>query len=123
MEEKDKPRNFARILRNFVILHKLHEKTGLIGWDTAFIKNISVKGCYFASSRIYEKGQILDIQIFLPILKKPLFLSAEIKRCEGHQKQLNLYGIAVEFIDLNDQQKDILKQTIDFFQQKGKKNN
>ena len=125
MDEKNKQkdkRTFSRILWNFIILHKLHEKAGLIGWDTAFIKDISVKGCYFSSSRIYEKGQVLDIQIFLPILKNPLFLTGEVKRCESH-KQLSIYGVAVEFMELNAEQKDILIQTIDFFQRKKEEKN
>jgi len=110
-------REFSRILWNFVILHKLYEKGGLIGWDTAFIKDISLKGCYFSSSRIYETGQLLDLQIFLPILRNPLFLIGEVKRCEGH-KQLSIYGIAVAFVDLNTEQKNILKQTVNFFERK-----
>jgi len=103
-----------RITRTFIIRHRPRQDGELFEWDECFIKNMSLRGCYCSGSHPYKEGDILDIQIQLPTAKEPLRLTGEVKRCHP-DKPLGVYGIAIQFLDLDEQQKNIINETIAFF--------
>lgn len=113
--KQDDRRISPRISRNFIIKHRPHTSEDL-PWDICFVRNISLKGCYCSSDKPYEEGQILDIQIQLPAFKEPLQLGGEVKRCDfDKNKPAAICFIAVEFIQMDEQQKHILSETVAFF--------
>ena len=115
-DKQNEKRESPRIARNFIIKHRPHQSDDSIDWDICFIKNISLKGCYCSSSRPYEPGTMLDIQVRLPSLPEPVVLSGKVKRCDTEVgKPVNLFGVAVEFMGLNDEQKKCITETVSFF--------
>jgi len=119
--DPNEKRQSPRIARNFIVKHRLHHDGNSIDWDACFIKNISLKGCYYSSSRPYNVGELLDLQIRLPTLPEPVLLFGKVKRCSCEVgKPVNLYGIAVEFTNLDEEQKKCLAETVSFFLPKQK---
>jgi len=55
--------------------------------------------------------EILELQIILPEMERPVGLQAMVRRTEDGSGQ---HGIAVQFLDLKDEQQDQLHQIIKF---------
>jgi len=108
-----------RIAWSFMVRFRPHEETGRGGWAVSVIKNISIGGCYFYSNVAYESGQILDIEVQLPRLIDTMKFTGEVRRCEhSEEEKTNIYGVAVQFRDMDEQKKDIFVKTITFFLKK-----
>ena len=109
-----------RIAWSFMVRFRPHsDKAERGGWYIAVIKNISVGGCYFYSNIPYEPGQILDLEVQLPRLLEPMKFMGEVRRCECRdEEQVNIYGIAIQFTDMDQAKKDIFIKTITFFLKK-----
>ena len=109
-----------RIAWSFMVRFRPHSEVPVRGgWYIAVIKNISVGGCYFYSSVPYESGQILDLEVQLPRLVDTMKFLGEVKRCERNEEEkVNIYGVAVQFTDMDQAKKEIFIKTITFFLKK-----
>lgn len=89
--------------------------------DITRTRNLAEKGIFFTASNEFSPETILDIKISLPISGESIELEGRVISCEEIKKGF-IYGIRVEFINLNDKQREILREFVQFFLKgKGKK--
>ena len=67
-------------------------------------KNIGVEGILLTSSEQLETGMILDLEVFMPDTREPVYLEGEVRWCSpagkddsGEEK----YDIGVKFLDVD----------------------
>lgn len=66
-----------------------------------------------------ETGRILDLDVRLPRLIEAMKFTGEVRRCEHNEEdRVNIYGIAVQFTNMDETKKDIFIKTITFFLKK-----
>ena len=106
-------RAHPRIAWHFVVRFKSHQSSR---WDFSTLKDLSLGGCYFISSKPFELGEILDLEIKIPSLNTSLGFTAEVRRCQGEKMGVNAIGVS--FIQVDESQKKALQQTVDFFLKK-----
>jgi len=77
--------------------HSAHKYAGLC-------KNVSVEGLCFESKKKLQKGDILLIEVYEPIIKRPVFMDAEVCWSRKFPKDVrrNTYYTGVRLISVND---------------------
>lgn len=66
--------------------------------------NISAAGLGFISKQWYNKGDVLEMRMMLPMMPPvALYVYGDVVKVE---KQVNVYNIAVKFIEMDDEIKD-----------------
>jgi hypothetical protein len=110
-------RAFPRICRRFIVKFRPKVEIENLPWQVSIIKNISLGGCYFYSAVPYNQGRILELVIQLPLSKSPIYTRSEVKRCEklSDASELPTFGVAVQFLGLSSQDKEILDSTVRYF--------
>ena len=109
-------RRHPRISWNFLVRHHPHDEGG--DWaELSTVRNISIGGCYFGSSRTYPVGQVLDLQVKLPGVKDPLVFQGRVRRCDAGEGA-SVWFIAVEFMNMDTPQRDEFTRVISFFLKK-----
>ena len=84
-------------------------------WDVSTIRNISETGLLFYSSGNYEPGSEVEIRMMNPVLLEEIACSAKVVRCFPLAKMAGMYGVALEFADMKESDKEALKKTIEIF--------
>lgn len=111
-----------RISWSFSVRFKPHESKNRGVWGVSLVKNISVGGCYFYSNIPYKIGQILDLEIKFPVLMEPMGFVGEVRRCEyNEEEKTGIYGLGVQFIEMDESKKDNFIKTVEFFLRKQSK--
>jgi len=114
-------RSHPRIPRQFIIRARAHD-AGTRRWELPILENISLAGCYFLSSVRFEIGQILDIEVQLPVMREPLCCSGEVKRVEPKGTAPDSpCGVAVQFHEIEEDKKQKFQQVVDFTLKRQKK--
>lgn len=115
-------RKHPRISWNFVVKFKPKDSHDS-EWQVSTIKDISQGGCYFHNNLSFEAGEILEIQVQFPSLRVPMQFIGEVRRCESlsQDKNFPLFGIAVMFLEMDEEKKKEFIDTIIFFLKKKKK--
>ena len=86
------------------------------------IFDISEGGCFFFGGFPHKAGEILELEIRFPILEEYMRFRGEVKRCEQDKtKHFPRYGLAVQFIEMDEQKKKQFVDTINFFLKKQQK--
>ena len=113
-------RSHPRIDWSFVTKVRLAESDER--WQMTNIKNISEGGCYFYSSRAFEVGKAVELEIKIPSVDNPIYFMGKIKRCEERKKgTTQVYGTAVQFEMMDESKKDKFIEAITFFLKMKKK--
>jgi len=82
--------------------------------DIARTKDLSEKGVAFTASSLLPPRTILDIKLQLPLGKESVDLEGRVLGCEEIKKNL-IYGVRVEFINLEEEKRDLLKRFVQLF--------
>ncbi|MBU2541215.1 MAG: PilZ domain-containing protein [Candidatus Omnitrophica bacterium] len=111
-------RRYPRISWNFIVKFRL--KTSQDSkWFISNITNISQGGCFFYSPVPYEIGQTLEVEIQFPRLTQPMHFLGEVRRKVDEENALNSrYGIAVMFLEMEEEKRKEFLESIDFFLKK-----
>jgi len=107
-------RAYVRIQRQFITKYRDRVSQEFV-WEFPVIKDISEGGCYFHSSVECKIGQLLDIEIQFPRLKEPMAFVGEVMRIDDQSGDLQRYGVAVQFVDMEQEKKKIFIETLKFF--------
>jgi len=113
MEDESKwleKRSHPRVPRRFVMRAKPKGDMSR-KWELPTIRDISLAGSYFYSGFHFEVGQELDIEVTLPVLKDPMRIMGVVRRVEAGP---DIWGIAVEFVQMNEDEKAKFQEVIDF---------
>jgi c-di-GMP-binding flagellar brake protein YcgR len=111
-------RNYERIKRHFVVTYKVRGKEEKP--EVSQIKDISEGGMFFTTSKNYLAGTILEVKLKTPISSLGINLLAKVIESEEVAPQL-IYNTRVAFLQMDTLSKSLLKETVDFFIRKIKK--
>lgn len=118
MTSSEERRSHERIKRQFVVNYKVRGKEGK--YDVSQIKDISEGGLFFTTSTDFLKDTILEVELKTPV--SALGINLLVKVIESKQVVKGLiYNTRVNIIEIDDSSKVLLKQTVDFFIKKFKK--
>ena len=87
-------------------------------WEFSTLNNISLGGCSFSSSRVFKTGEVLELQIKFPVSRDFLAFRGEVKRCEEIKGECG-YRIAVSFLEVEEEKKELLSMTVEIARRKG----
>lgn len=116
-------RQHPRIYRSFMIRFKPKGQEDS-DWQVSTTNNISRGGCYFNSDNKYNAGELLDIDIRFPVLRDFMRFTGEVNRCEFRDsKNFSICGLAVQFLQIEEDRKKVFQDTLDFFLKKQQSDN
>lgn len=111
-----------RIAWSFMVRFRRQKSEEQQGWVVSVINNISLGGCRFNSSIPFNPGEVLEIEVTLPLLTSPMKFIAEVKRCiPSDDVKVKIYDIGVQFMDMDQDKKDKFVETVTFFLKKHSK--
>ena len=111
-------RQFERLKRKFVVsYHSLDEPKS--SFDISQIKDISLGGMRFVTSRGYAPEAKLAIELQTPFIRERLTLEAKVLESKEVVKDL-IYDTRVIFPQLGEDAKHYLTKTIEVFLKKDK---
>ncbi len=79
--------------------------------DVSQSKNISGGGMLLSSNRSFDKGTVLSLKVRLPFKNEPISFNGKVLESQEIVKGLH-YDIRLEFIDMNESQKQCLADTL-----------
>ncbi len=91
-----------------------------VEWEGAVVKNLSMGGCYFRSSRPHLEGRELEMYMQLPASRGALPVKGVVRHCRILQEGEEFYFLGVSFELLRPQVQNQFKCAIDFFLNKKK---
>ena len=123
-KEKDVPEKRAvpRIKRKITVRYTVKEVPRANGVQVSFepftditsTKDLSQGGVSFTASHLLAIGTTLDLKLQLPLTKGSIELEGQVVSCAEIRKNI-IYGIGVEFINLKEEQKQLLKKFVELF--------
>ncbi|MDP3143263.1 MAG: PilZ domain-containing protein [Candidatus Omnitrophota bacterium] len=117
MTEQER-RQFERLKRKFVVsYHSLEDPSAT--FDISQIKDISLGGMRFVTSRGYQADTVLAIELQTPFVRERLSLQAKVLESKEVVADL-IYDTRVIFSELDDEAKHYLTRTIEIFLKKDK---
>ncbi len=123
-KEKDVPEKRAvpRIKREITVQYTVKELPRANGIQVSFepftditrTKDLSEGGVSFTASHLLSAGTILDLKLQLPLMEESFDLEGRLVSCTEIRKNI-IYAIGVEFINLKEEQKQLLKKFVELF--------
>ena len=95
-------RRFARAERILSIKHRLYKRKGKVyndrswNWHLSSTKNMSLSGLLFSSDIVYEKGDVIEIEVVMSGILNIYRGFAKIVRSESTRAGL-IFNVAVSF--------------------------
>ena len=82
--------------------------------DLARTKDLAEKGISFTASQPIFPQAILEIKLQLPSERERIDLEGRVVACEEIKKGF-IYGVRVEFINVEEEKRDLLKRFVQLF--------
>ena len=118
-EEK---RHHKRIERPCIVrFRQIKPVISPIEWDATTVRDMSKTGILFYSSRYFEPGSELEINLRAPLLTKESIFWATVVRCKLTKEIKDYYEIAVSVSKIDEATRGAFDETIEFFIRKKKK--
>ncbi|MFH1654993.1 MAG: PilZ domain-containing protein [Candidatus Omnitrophota bacterium] len=115
MDKEKERRKFERIKKHFVLTYKVRGKEEK--YEVSQIKNISEGGMLFTTSKDFLPQTILEIGLKTPISAKNINLITKVIESQTAVEGL-IYNTRVSFIEVDEESKLMIKETVDFFLKK-----
>ncbi len=91
--------------------HEGHE-AGSTGWDSVIFKELSAGGTFFSYKKDLGIGTLLDLKIEVPGSILIINCVGKVIRIDK-PKSTSMYGIAIKFIDIAEQEKEMINTTVE----------
>ncbi len=104
----DKPYNMAR----FRIRSEEAQETESDDWDSVIFKELSTGGTFFSYKKDLGIGTLLDLKIEVPGSILIINCVGKVIRIDK-PKSTSMYGIAIKFIDIAEQEKEMINTTVE----------
>ena len=118
-EEK---RRHDRIERPCIIrFRQTKPEVSPVQWDVTTVRDMSKTGILFYSSRYFEPGSELEINLRAPLLTKKSIFWVTVVRCKPTPQIKDYYEIAVSVSKIDEATRGAFDKTIEFFIRKKKK--
>ncbi|MEA3560574.1 MAG: PilZ domain-containing protein [Candidatus Omnitrophota bacterium] len=115
-------RNYRRIRHSFIFSFRIYPESRskqTHDWDMGTIENLSAGGLFFKHYKNLQVGTILEFKITLPFLTNRTCCLGMVNRIEQKAPH-QIYGTAVQFIEIENEDKDAIKKSAnDYYYKKG----
>ena len=111
-------RKHHRISAHFIVSYRIMEEVD--GVDTTQTKNLSLGGMLLTTNRAFLAGTNLALEIRLPFDPNPMMLIGRVIESKQIIKDM-LYDTRLEFLSVDDKHKNVINQTVDYYQKKEQK--
>ncbi len=108
------PRKEPIVMARFKIRSDEAQEMWSDDWDTVFLMNISASGTFFSYKKDLGIGALLYLEIYMPKTILIINCVGEITRIDkpGHT---SMFGIAIKFTEIGEQEKEIIRATVEEF--------
>lgn len=89
---------------------------GSDGSEFMQVVNLSYNGAMIKTTRNFERDQIIDLNLFLPLYPQPVNVRARIVKVAGEaitKKASQVFNISIEFLSLAAPDKEKITETVD----------
>ena len=124
MNEISEKRKYKRIEKQYIARLRIQpdkaQDKDSKDWEEVTLNDLGAGGIYFHVRRNLEIGTILDLKISFIIDIPPIDISIPPIECRGvvlrvkKHPNLPVFGIAVEFTEIDEQMKEVINQTAPF---------
>jgi hypothetical protein len=108
-------RRGARINKNFVVSYRIYGDPDNV--DISQTKNVGEGGIMLTTNRAFDSSTVLAIEIKLPFVPDPIRLLGKVIESKEIARNL-IYETRLVFSYMDDQSKQIVKHTVDYFSKK-----
>lgn len=110
-------RRGPRVNKNFVVSYRVYGEADNV--DISQTRNIGEGGMMLTTNRAFDTGTILSFEIKLPFLPSPIRMLGRILESKEIARNL-IYETRLIFTYMDDESKEVIKNTVDFFSKKDK---
>ncbi len=120
--ERQEKRRAPRVKREVIVQYRIKDvpHTGEFQVqrkppiDLARTKDLAEKGLFFTASQPIFTQTILELKLQLPSERESIDLEGQVIDCEEIKKNF-IYGVRVEFINVGEEKRDLLKRFVQLF--------
>jgi hypothetical protein len=105
------PRKESIVMARFKIRSDEAQETGYDDWHSVFLMNIGAGGIFFHYTKDLEIGTLLDLKIYVRNTALIINCVGKIIRIDK-PKSTSMFGIAIKFIDIGEQEKEMIIQQL-----------
>jgi Tfp pilus assembly protein PilZ len=84
-------------------------------WDSVFLMNISAGGIFFYYTKDLGIGTLLDLKIYVPNAVLVINCVGKVIRIDKPRHHTSMFGIAIKFTEIGEQEKEIINTTVQEF--------
>lgn len=110
-ERRKAPRIGARFIVSYRVVEEAHNV------DVSQTKNLSLGGMLLTTNRYFPPGTNLALEIRLPFDPNPIIIVGRVIQSREVTKDL-IYDTHLAFLTIDKKHKDIINQTVGFYQKK-----
>ena len=111
-------RKFPRVTGRFIVSYRILDEEDNV--DISQTKDISLGGMYITTNRSFEPGTNLALEIRLPFDPHPIMLIGKVVASYEVTRDL-IYDTRLEFLAIDENHRNVIGQTVDYYQKKGVK--
>ncbi len=111
-------RKHERIKANFIVSYRVLDEINNI--DITQTRNLGLGGMLLTTSRQFDKGMNLAIEIRLPFERNPIMLIGRVVESSEITKDL-IYDTRLEFLAIDENHRNIISKTVNYYVNKEKK--
>ncbi|HOW42874.1 MAG TPA: PilZ domain-containing protein [Candidatus Omnitrophota bacterium] len=111
-------RKSDRIRANFIVSYRVLDEIN--NTDITQTKNMSLGGMLLTTSRKFESGMHLAIEIRLPFERNPIMMIGKVIESTEITKDL-IYDTRLEFLAIDENHRSIISKTVGYYVNKDKK--
>ncbi len=112
-QKRNERRSSKRIKKHFLLSYYAKDNPEE-KFEMTQLKNISLGGMCFVTTRAYPQGTVLGIDLNTPYLSETTYLEGVVLASHEKAKGI-LYDTRLQFVGLTSEAKFLLKRLIDFF--------
>jgi hypothetical protein len=105
------PRKESIVMARFKVRSDEAQEIGYDDWHSVFLMNIGAGGIFFYYTKDLEIGTLLDLKIYVRNTALIINCVGKIIRIDK-PKSTSMFGIAIKFIDIGEQEKEMIIQQL-----------
>ena len=117
--ENERYENLARedpiVMARFKVRSDVAQEMWSDDWDSVFLMNISAGGIFFYYTKDLGIGTLLDLKIYVPNAVLVINCVGKVIRIDKPRHHTSMFGIAIKFTEIGEQEKEIINITVQEF--------
>ncbi len=117
--ENERYENLARedpiVMARFKVRSDVAQEMWSDDWGSVFLMNISAGGIFFYYTKDLGIGTLLDLKIYMPNAVLVINCVGKVIRIDKPRHHTSMFGIAIKFTEIGEQEKEIINITVQEF--------